>query len=124
MENMEQLVEVAGKLASAVEAFSATVEKLQAQQDAMSERVERIVAMIEEGSDPSASLRAGSEHEGHTRGTKRKTLPAAVGMLLAKQGVEIESGLDESALDAALASLSIEQRVAVKSQLARAGMIL
>ena len=41
--------------------------------------------------------------------------------LLAKQGVTVDS-LEAGALDAALVSLSVEQRIAVKSQLMRAGL--
>ncbi len=52
----------------------------------------------------------------------RKTLPASMATLLAKQGVTIDS-LEAGALDAALTSLSIEQRIAVKAQLMRAGML-
>jgi hypothetical protein len=42
--------------------------------------------------------------------------------LLAKQGVTIDT-IEAGALDAALASLSIEQRIAVKAQLLRAGLL-
>ena len=42
--------------------------------------------------------------------------------LLAKQGVTVDS-LEAGALDAALVSLSLEQRIAVKSQLMRAGLL-
>jgi hypothetical protein len=52
----------------------------------------------------------------------RKTLPSAMSTLLAKQGVSIDS-LEAGALDAALASLSLEQRIAVKAQLLRAGLL-
>lgn len=52
----------------------------------------------------------------------RKTLPASMTTLLAKQGVTIES-LEAGALDAALTSLSLEQRIAVKAQLLRAGLL-
>jgi hypothetical protein len=52
----------------------------------------------------------------------RKTLPSAMTTLLAKQGVTIDS-LEAGALDAALASLSLEQRIAVKAQLLRAGLL-
>jgi hypothetical protein len=55
-----------------------------------------------------ASLKAG-----------RKTQPAGVATLIAKEGVT----LDAAALDAALVSLSLEQRIAVKSQLLRSGLI-
>jgi hypothetical protein len=52
----------------------------------------------------------------------RKTLPVAMISLLAKQGVAVES-IEAGALDAALGSLSMEQRFAVKAQLMRAGML-
>lgn len=52
----------------------------------------------------------------------RKTLPVAMVNLLAKQGVTVDS-MEAGALDAALISLSIEQRIAVKSQLMRAGLL-
>jgi hypothetical protein len=52
----------------------------------------------------------------------RKTMPVAMISLLAKQGVAVES-IEAGALDAALGSLSMEQRFAVKAQLMRAGML-
>jgi hypothetical protein len=52
----------------------------------------------------------------------RKTLPTAMTSLLAKQGVAIDS-LEAGAIDAALTSLSMEQRFAVKAQLLRSGLI-
>jgi len=52
----------------------------------------------------------------------RKTLPSTMTNLLAKQGVTIDS-LEAGSLDAALVSLSLEQRIAVKSQLIRAGLL-
>jgi hypothetical protein len=52
----------------------------------------------------------------------RKTLPGAMTSLLAKQGVTVDS-LEAGALDAALVSLSLEQRIAVKAQLMRAGLL-
>ena len=54
--------------------------------------------------------------------TGRKTLPVAMVNLLAKQGVTVDS-IEAGALDAALVSLSLEQRIAVKAQLMRAGML-
>lgn len=57
----------------------------------------------------------------------RRTVPAALCNLLSKQGVSLEALGAESAqpgaLDAALASLSLEQRIAVKGQLLRAGVL-
>ena len=56
----------------------------------------------------------------HSQG--RKTLPVSMVNLLAKQGVAVDS-MEAGALDAALVSLSIEQRIAVKAQLIRAGLL-
>jgi hypothetical protein len=52
----------------------------------------------------------------------RKTLPVGMASLLAKQGVSVDS-IEAGSLDAALGSLSIEQRIAVKAQLMRSGML-
>ena len=52
----------------------------------------------------------------------RKTLPVAMVNLLAKQGVTVDS-MEAGAVDAALVSLSVEQRIAVKAQLMRAGLL-
>jgi len=49
-------------------------------------------------------------------------LPVAVTNLLTKQGVSAES-IEAGAVDAALTSLSVEQRIAVKAQLMRAGLL-
>ena len=50
----------------------------------------------------------------------RRTLPSSTAEMLAKHGIG-ESGVEVQKLDAALAGLSLEQRIAVKSQLRRAG---
>lgn len=52
----------------------------------------------------------------------RRTVPAATTEMLAKHGIS-EGPVDVRTLDAALAGLSLEQRIAVKSQLLRAGAI-
>jgi hypothetical protein len=53
----------------------------------------------------------------------RKTLPATTTQLLAKQGITSLDSIEAGALDAALTGLSLEQRIAVKSQLLRAGLL-
>jgi hypothetical protein len=56
----------------------------------------------------------------------RKTLPSGMASMLAKQGVALQSvgeSMEAGALDGALASLSIEQRIAVKAELLRAGLL-
>ena len=52
----------------------------------------------------------------------RKTLPASMATMLAKQGVTVDS-VEAGALDTALTSLSLEQRIAVKAQLLRSGLL-
>jgi ATP-dependent Lon protease len=52
----------------------------------------------------------------------RRTVPASTSEMLAKHGIA-EGPVDVRTLDAALAGLSLEQRIAVKSQLSRAGAI-
>ena len=54
--------------------------------------------------------------------TLRRTIPAATSEMLAKHGVG-DGPVDVRTLDAALAGLSLEQGIAVKSQLLRAGAI-
>jgi hypothetical protein len=53
---------------------------------------------------------------------QRRTVPASTADMLAKHGIG-DGPVDVRALDAALTGLSLEQRIAVKSQLARAGAI-
>jgi len=53
----------------------------------------------------------------------RKTLPVAAAHLLAKHGIDTLEQVNGGALDAALNGLSLEQRIAVKSQLMRAGLL-
>ncbi|RRA48224.1 hypothetical protein [Acidipila sp. EB88] len=53
----------------------------------------------------------------------RKTLPVATVQLLAKQGIEGGDIVDVKSLDAALAGLSVEHRIAVKSQMLRTGTL-
>lgn len=52
----------------------------------------------------------------------RRTVPAATTEMLAKHGIS-EGPIDVQRLDHALKGLSLEQRIAVKSQLLRAGAI-
>lgn len=67
---------------------------------------------------------SGSQSEITNRQSQiRKTLPALVTNLLAKSNIDINAGMDPHALDSALSQLSIDQRIAVKMQMARAGLI-
>jgi len=66
-----------------------------------------------------AELKA-QEYKG---GSARKTVPATTVQLLAKQGVTSLESLEAGVLESALTGLSLEQRIAVKSQLLRAGIL-
>ena len=52
----------------------------------------------------------------------RKTLPPLVTALLSKNG-EVGDRFEAAALDKTLQSLTVDQRIAVKAEMARAGMI-
>jgi hypothetical protein len=115
------LEERQSSLASAVEKISATVET--------SRREEELVSKVEELERELVELRAAAGAGvgsagmgGFPRALEplRRTLPSATAEMLAKHGIG-ESAVDVRLLDAALAGLSLEQRIAVKSQLRRAG---
>lgn len=96
------------RMAAAAEAMQQSVARIQAQHDELSARIEKIVAAVEKEKEEAPV---------------RKTLPAIAAQLLAKNGVEVSESMDAAALDASLASLSVEQRIAVKSQMAKAGLL-
>ena len=132
---IEQINESTAKLVAAAEALQQTLQAISAQQQEISAKVDRIVAMIEEksvavsgeqDSNPTHAQKTGEGgaprvHSLRTVNAGRKTLSPLVTMILAKNGVE--DGTDAIVLDKALAGLSPEQRIAVKSEMARAGII-
>jgi seryl-tRNA synthetase len=98
-----------------VDKISATVEATRREED--------LLAKVEELQEQLAELRAASgEVLPKALQPLRKTLPSATAEMLAKHGIG-EGVVDVRALDAALAGLSLEQRIAVKSQLRRAGAV-
>lgn len=140
LEALEATVERLALVASNLE------QQLQAREAEMSGRVGRMVA-VEDGTGYSgdagcelrlatveraiAEFRAAAELQaaaqavasGATVGTGRRTLPASTANLLAKHGMSDAAMVEQGALDAALQSLPVEQRIAVKSQLLRAGLL-
>jgi septal ring factor EnvC (AmiA/AmiB activator) len=101
-----------GVLSGEVEKISATVE--QSRREA--ELAERLAAAERE----LAEMKASSQQ--NVLAPLRRTMPAATAEMLAKQGIG-EGPVDVRTLDAALSGLSLEQRIAVKTQLLRAGAI-
>lgn len=134
--SLESLAATLDRLAGAAGLLEQTVSRLEEQQASMSGQVQKIVATVEQdgGSDrvhelerrlqeamtQIAELRA---QAAPSMPSGRKTVTAATVSLLAKQGISNLDSLEAGSLDAALAALSIEQRIAVKSQLLRAGLL-
>ena len=98
--------------ARSIEHISAAIEP--------SRREEELEARLHAAETQLAELRASAASGVLT--PLRRTLPAATSEMLAKRGVG-EGPVDVRSLDAALSGLSLEQRIAVKTQLLRAGAI-
>jgi septal ring factor EnvC (AmiA/AmiB activator) len=131
MENNEQ--EIAERLEAATTLLEKTLSWLEERQGVLSGEVERISATVEQSRREAelaeklaAVERELSEVKAAAAPTAlnpvRRTVPAATSEMLAKHGIG-EGPVDVRTLDAALAGLSLEQRIAVKSQLLRAGAI-
>ena len=103
----------AAALSGEVARISATVDSAAAAREA--ELNERLVAAEKE----LAELKAAAQP---ALSTARRTLPASTVEMLAKHGIG-DGPVDVRTLDAALNGLSMEQRIAVKTQLLRAGAI-
>jgi hypothetical protein len=120
---VQRLAAAAGLLEQAVERLAerqkdaeASIGRISATVDAeLEERLAAAEAQIADLKAAAASVPATVTHG-------RKTLPVGMVNLLAKQGVTVDS-IEAGALDAALVSLSLEQRIAVKAQLMRAGLL-
>jgi hypothetical protein len=127
-----EMTAVVERLAATAGLLEEAVERLAQRQSDAEASIGRIVATVEARREAEleeklaaaeaeiAELRASSVSTMVTNG--RKTLPVAMASLLAKQGVPVDS-IEAGALDAALVSLSLEQRIAVKAQLLRAGLL-
>jgi hypothetical protein len=139
-EMMQQLMTAAERLANAAESLDRAMGRIDAQHDVLTAKVDRIVAAIEEQPRYDMAARgegsqrlqerlaelekSNSELKAQAARMARKTLPPLVSAILAKScGESGTEKLDKGVLDKTLCSLSVEQRIAVKSELARAGII-
>jgi septal ring factor EnvC (AmiA/AmiB activator) len=124
---------IAERLEAATSLLERTLSWLEERQGALSGEVERITATVEQSrreAELAEKLAAAERELGELKaGTAqnalnplRRTLPSATSEMLAKHGIG-EGPVDVRTLDAALSGLSLEQRIAVKSQLLRAGAI-
>jgi hypothetical protein len=148
MQESRALVELTGRLEAAatlLERATSLVGWLEDRQRVLSCEVERISATVEttrreeelaaklataerELAELRAAASPGSDGFPKTLQPLRRTLPSATAEMLSKHGIGHgighgvgETAVDVRALDAALVGLSLEQRIAVKSQLRRAG---
>jgi len=137
-EVMQQLMATAERLATAAESLDRVLGRLDAQQDALNAKVDRIVASVDEQahyepvqSDATRQLqervaeleKSNSDLKAQAARMLRKTLPPMVSAILAKGEETLGERIDKGVLEKTLQSLSVEQRIAVKAELARAGMI-
>jgi hypothetical protein len=129
MENNEQ--EIMEQFESATTLLERTLSWLEERHGAG--EVEKLSATVEQGlreAELGAKLAAAERELADLKAAAaqsllnplRKTVPATTTEMLAKHGIS-EGPVDVRTLDAALAGLSLEQRIAVKSQLLRAGAI-
>jgi ATP-dependent Lon protease len=131
MENDEK--NIAERLEAATTLLERTLNWLEERQGALSGEVEKISATVEQSrreTELAEKLAAAERELAEIKAASapnavnplRRTMPAATAEMLAKHGIG-EGPVDVHALDAALSGLSLEQRIAVKTQLLRAGAI-
>jgi hypothetical protein len=116
--SLELIAQSQQTLATLLDSFRSVLEELRATQQAIAERLAK--------SQPEISTRADAQR--NAASPARKTVPPQVMTLLAKSGVSLDAidgggPFAVGVLDRALEGLPVEQRMAVKSQLARAGAI-
>jgi NADPH-dependent glutamate synthase beta subunit-like oxidoreductase len=129
-----ELQTAADRLMEAASALERTVARMAEQQVALAaeteSQVSRIVATVETQREEELERKLAEAEakiaelvaSAGTQPAGRRTLPTSMATMLAKQGVVMDL-VEAGALDGALTSLSIEQRIAVKSELIRAGVL-
>ena len=128
---------LATQLAQATQSLADALANLDGQFASLHAKIDRIVAAVDDGdlqaaAQPNQDLRsrlaalekANRDLKAQSDTARRKTLSPMVGALLAKEGVDGDALIDTPVIEKALAGLSIEQRIAVKAELARAGILV
>lgn len=114
VERMEERTGEVGRIVAAVETRPSREAELEQKLQAAEQQIAELRAQIE------AQSEAGSDAQPEAA---RKTVPTATVQFLSRQGITTLESLEAGALDAALTGLSLEQRLAVKAQLLRAGVV-
>jgi len=136
-ETVESFAATAQRLAVAAETLERVLGKMEMQQDEIGSKVDRIVAAVEEtlaaqggNAEPdSKELEArmadlekvNTELKAQATRLARKTFSPMVTALLGKY--ETDADMNSGVLDKTLSALSVEQRIAVKAEMARAGIL-
>ncbi len=135
----EMLMDSVERLNAAVGLLEKTVLWMEEREASMTGEVKKISAAIESerprieeelrqkleaAEQQIAELKAQAAAPAARAVSARQTIPSTTSQLLAKQGISTLDSVEAGALDAALNGLSIEQRIAVKSQLLRAGVLV
>ena len=130
------LDETAERLVKAATQFEQVLVAMKQEQQGVCGEVHKIIATADEQTEAErgelerklqaaeqriAALEAQAEAARTASSLGRKTLVAEPVQMLSKGGVA--SNVEAGALDAALSGLSLEQRIAVKAQLLRSGML-
>jgi hypothetical protein len=142
--NVMDLMDATERLEAVAEALEVAADRLSEREVALvaetQEQVGRILATVETAREAELerklaeaeariiALTASAATTAVSQPVGRKTLPVGMAAMLAKQGVTVDLGaasasMETGALDGALASLSIEQRIAVKAEMRRAGLL-
>jgi len=124
---------IAERLEAATGLLERALSWIEERQTALSGEVDKISATVDQGrreAELCEKLAAAERELADLKASQaqsplnplRRTVPASTTEMLAKHGLS-EGPVDVRKLDAALAGLSLEQRIAVKNQLMRAGAI-
>ncbi len=134
--NANGAVELATLMAQATQSLADALHNLDAQFASLHAKIDRITAAVDDGEvqatvEEGAGLRgriadlekSNADLKAQSDRARRKTLSPVVSAILAKEGVEGDTAIEAPVLEKALAGLAIEQRIAVKAELARAGIL-
>lgn len=141
-EHFEQFeARMEARLEAAASLFERTLALLEERHNAVTGEVQKIVAAVENSqpreselerklqaaeqriAELQAQIESSHESQRNEERPARRTVPATTAQFLAKRGLSTLDSMEASALDAALSGLSLEQRIAVKAQLLRAGVL-
>lgn len=117
MDEKLELQAASDRVAIALDKVEQTLSRIAAEYETLNQKIDRIIAAVEEDKNGDAA-----EVQAEAVKATRKTVSPVIANLLAKSGVEMSS-VEDATVERALAGLSIEQRIAVKAELARAGVL-